>query len=560
MKRGYLLILILSTCLFTPAYGQQNIRTLQQQLTTAKGTKKADILSRLSSLLIQQDVTVAKEYAEEAYALSRELAYSKGITNSAYLLARIELQRNKSRKAAKYLEEGIAHAQKTGNVDAAMIGLRSLIAIYKQSNKKKKLAEAELEYEKLESNIQSAKIEELIDEYEDTEYALKRSEITKWQIASEKDSIESKLKLTVEEKLRQEAALAKLAKEKAELEFKTLQLEYDGIKQALEISEQENQILEYDAELKRQQFWKTLLILGIVTLSVIFFLLARNYHLEKVRAEEKGRLQKQLMMQEKLASLGQLTAGIAHEIKNPLNFVNNFAEGSSFLAEELSDTIADSKPGIKTEQYDLITELVDEFKQNAVDILYHGKRADRIINTMMEHTRDDKGERRMVDINRLLEDSFNLAYHAFKAQAPLFNPTITKALDSTLPRLKVAVQGLSRALINIFNNACYAINEKQASEASDYQAEILITSRTAGDYLQIYIRDNGIGMSNEIQQKIFVPFFTTKPTGQGNAGLGLSISYDVIVQEHNGKLEVKSEEGSFTAFTISLPLSAATEA
>ena len=556
MKSGHLLLLLFLALLLVPAYGQQNVSALKQKLETTEGVKKAVVLNQLGSLLIQQDVSAAKTYAEDAYELSKDLGYSRGIIQSTFLLARLELKRNKSRKAAQYLEEGVAQAQKSGDVDAALTGLESLIVIYKKDNRKKKLAETELEYKRLESEVQSVQIEELQGEYEEAEYALKRAERSKRQIASEKDIIEEQLKLTVEEKLRQEAELAKLAQEKAELEVKTLQLEYDGIKQELEISEKENQILQYDAKVRRQQFWQIMLIVGLVTLSVIFFLLARNYHLKKVRAEEKSRLQQQLMIQEKLASLGQLTAGIAHEIKNPLNFVNNFAEGSSFLAEELSDTIAASKPGLKTDQYDLITELVDEFKQNAFDILFHGKKADRIISTMMEHTRNDTGERRLVDINGMVEDSFNLAYHAFRAQVHDFNLTIAKELDSELPNAKVAVQGMSRALINIVNNACYALNVKKETASSDYQPEMLITTQTAGEWLQIYIKDNGIGMSKEVQQKIFIPFFTTKPTGQGNAGLGLSISYDVIVQEHQGKLEVESEEGLFTAFTISLPLKA----
>ena len=554
MKSGHLLLLLFFALLLVPSYGQQNVSALKQKLETTEGVKKAVVLNQLASILIQQDVSAAKTYAEDAYELSKELGYSRGIIQSTFLLARLELKRNKSRKATQYLEEGVAQAKKSGDVDAALTGLESLIVIYKKDNKKKKLAETELEYKRLESEVQSVQIEELQGEYEEAEYALRRSERSKRQIASEKDIIEEQLKLTVEEKLIQEAELAKLAQEKAELEVNTLQLEYEGIKQELEISEKENQILQYDAKVRRQQFWQIMLIVGLVTLSVIFFLLARNYHLKKVRAEEKSRLQQQLMIQEKLASLGQLTAGIAHEIKNPLNFVNNFAEGSSSLAEELSDTIAASKPGLKTDQYDLINELVDEFKQNAFDILYHGKKADRIISTMMEHTRNDTGERRLVDINGMVEDSFNLAYHAFRAQVPDFNLTITKELDTELPNTKVAVQGMSRALINIVNNACYALNEKKETNASGYQPEILITTQTAGEWLQIYIKDNGIGMSKEVQQKVFIPFFTTKPTGQGNAGLGLSISYDVIVQEHQGKLEVESEEGLFTAFTISLPL------
>ena len=270
-------------------------------------------------------------------------------------------------------------------------------------------------------------------------------------------------------------------------------------------------------------------------------------------AEEKERLQRQIMVQEKMASLGQLTAGIAHEIKNPLNFVNNFAEGSTDLTTELVEALDENKQALGKEQYDLIEEIVGELKQNALDIVHHGKRADQIVKSMMEHARGDKGLPQIIDINQLLEDNINLAYHGYKALNPSFNLDIQKKLDASIPQTEVIPQDLNRVFLNIFNNACYAVNQK-LKEEKGFVPELNISTKKEKDQIEIRIRDNGNGIPVKIKDQIFNPFFTTKPTGEGNTGLGLSISYDIIVQGHGGNIELDSQVGAYTEFIIHLPV------
>lgn len=269
--------------------------------------------------------------------------------------------------------------------------------------------------------------------------------------------------------------------------------------------------------------------------------------------------QQQLIVQEKLASLGALTAGIAHEIKNPLNFVNNFAVLSVDLVRELREELEKAKEaegGVKmaAEEVANLEELFDMLVQNAEKINHHGKRADSIVKSMMEHSRGSMGERERVDINRVLEEAVNLTYHGLRAQNMDFNITIEKDYDSALGEAEVVTQDLSRVFINILNNACYAAYEKQAKAGSGFLPTLNVSTKARDHKIEIRIRDNGTGIPAHVRDQIFNPFFTTKPTGKGT-GLGLSISYDIIVQQHKGTIEVFSEEGEFTEFVITLPKS-----
>jgi signal transduction histidine kinase len=271
--------------------------------------------------------------------------------------------------------------------------------------------------------------------------------------------------------------------------------------------------------------------------------------------EEVFKTQDQLIVQEKMASLGQLTAGIAHEIKNPLNFVNNFAEGSIELTKELAEMLRNLKEKINTDDFAEIDDIVGELKQNAIDILDNGKRADRIVYSMMDHARDSKGERRSTDINALVDENVNLAYHGYRSINSSFNMSIQKNYETSLAPVEIVQPDIGRVLLNVISNACYALNEKQKDRGDNYSPELIISTKSQNEYVEIRIRDNGQGISQNIREKIFNPFFTTKPTGEGNTGLGLSISYDIIVQQHHGKLDVESELGQFTEFIIRLPKS-----
>ncbi|HET9848461.1 MAG TPA: GAF domain-containing protein [Candidatus Dormibacteraeota bacterium] len=262
--------------------------------------------------------------------------------------------------------------------------------------------------------------------------------------------------------------------------------------------------------------------------------------------------QASLVHAQKMAALGQLTAGIAHEIKNPLNFVNNFAGLSVELLDELKETAA---PGIATLDEDTraeINETVEMLTNNLEKISEHGKRADGIVKSMLEHSRGVTGERREVDLNALVEEALNLAYHGARAQDQSFNITMERDLDPHLTPIALAPQEITRVFLNLFGNGFYAAT-KRASEAADgFRPVLLVTTRDLGEAVEVRVRDNGTGIPPEIRDKLFQPFFTTKPTGEGT-GLGLSISYDILTQQHGGTIEVESEPGAFTEFTIRLP-------
>ncbi len=255
--------------------------------------------------------------------------------------------------------------------------------------------------------------------------------------------------------------------------------------------------------------------------------------------------QNQLVAQEKLASLGQLTAGIAHEIKNPLNFVNNFSD----LSYELLD---DMKNELDNNNIQEALELVDEIKQNLKKINHHGKRADSIVKGMLLHSRGSLGEKVLTNVNELLDQYVALAYHGLRAQNKEFNITIEKDYDEYLEKINIIPQDISRVFLNIVNNACYAANEKKKLNQNDFTPLIKVSTRDLKDNIEIRIMDNGNGIPDSVKENLFNPFFTTKPTGEGT-GLGLSLSYDIVTKVHAGEISFNSEEGKFTEFIITLP-------
>ncbi len=251
--------------------------------------------------------------------------------------------------------------------------------------------------------------------------------------------------------------------------------------------------------------------------------------------------QDQLIQSEKMASLGQLTAGIAHEIQNPLNFVNNFSESSIEMIEEAE---------VATDEGEK-KELLNDVKQNLTKVVHHGKRADSIVKGMLMHSRTGVSEKQITDINKLLEEFIDLAYHGMRAKDSGFNCTFEKDLAPNLPKVKIIPQDVSRVILNIFNNAFYAIEERKKMNEPGYKRTVKVRTFLSGNKVMIAIRDNGKGIPQDIKDKIFQPFFTTKPTGQGT-GLGLSISYDIITKGHGGELRVDSKSGEFTEFIIEL--------
>jgi signal transduction histidine kinase len=263
--------------------------------------------------------------------------------------------------------------------------------------------------------------------------------------------------------------------------------------------------------------------------------------------------QNNLVQAEKLALLGQLVAGIAHEIKNPLNFINNFADLSAELLKELGEILEKARTSLDDAGCAEIDDLIATLTVNLKKISEHGGRADSIVKSMLSHSREGPGERRAANINALVDESLNLAYHGARAQDQTFNITLERDYDDGIGTLEVIPQDLSRVFLNLFNNGFYAtrMRRQQAMDPS-YQPILRVSTRDLEEAVEIRIRDNGTGMPADVVDKIFTPFFTTKPSGEGT-GLGLSLSYDIIAHQHNGTFDVDTREGEYTEFVITLP-------
>ena len=379
-------------------------------------------------------------------------------------------------------------------------------------------------------------------------------------LAMDADEIELNSQLTEAEleRLKTEAAIEEMSKEKRQDEIEARerkeqiqQLQKDKAAQELALSQKQ-------LEQTRQQL-VIYVLLGVA--AMILFSLAFVYYrylnnkkshaaLDKAYAELSSthaklkNMQTQLVHSEKMASLGQLTAGIAHEIKNPLNFVNNFSE----LSNELIDEVLVA--GSEEERNEILAEL----KNNLTKINYHGKRADSIVKNMLQHSRTGNSEKAPVDINSMCEEYLMLSYHGMRATDSGFNCAIEKQLDENIGKVKIVPQDISRVLLNLFNNALYAVKERKNSNGeTSYQPMVSVITQLLNHSILIRVRDNGTGIPDDVREKIFTPFFTTKPTGEGT-GLGLSLSHDII-KAHGGEIKVNSKAVSGTEFLIRLPLS-----
>jgi signal transduction histidine kinase len=296
-----------------------------------------------------------------------------------------------------------------------------------------------------------------------------------------------------------------------------------------------------------------------ILIGVIALLLFRNVRQSRwanIRLiEQKEKLQKtldelkstqsQLIQSEKMASLGELTAGIAHEIQNPLNFVNNFSEVSTELVDEMKSEIIKGN-------YDEVNVIAEDVKQNLEKINHHGKRASDIVRGMLQHSRSSSGVKEPTDINALVDEYFRLAYHGLRAKDKTFNAAMKTDFDATICNISIIPQDIGRVILNLITNAFYVVNEKSKQGIADYAPTVSVVTKKINHQVEIRVTDNGNGIPANIVDKIFQPFFTTKPTGQGT-GLGLSLSYD-IVKAHGGELTVESKEGVGSEFIIQLPI------
>jgi len=317
-----------------------------------------------------------------------------------------------------------------------------------------------------------------------------------------------------------------------------------------------NQKAQFESETSDARFKNRIVQISLITLAAIFLISSllffrssrikkrANRELERAYGELKF-TQAQLIQSEKMASLGELTAGIAHEIQNPLNFVNNFSEVNGELIEELTQAV-------KAGRIDEVTTLAQEIKENEKKIVDHGKRADAIVKGMLQHSRVSSGQKELTDINALADEYLRLSYHGLRAKDKLFNTDLQTHFDTSVGKIAVVPQDIGRVLLNLYNNAFYAVNEKKQQNGDGYEPVVSVSTESSGGRIFISVKDNGNGITEQNRDKIFQPFFTTKPTGQGT-GLGLSLAYD-IVKAHGGEIKVETKNGDGTVFAIEFPI------
>ncbi len=327
---------------------------------------------------------------------------------------------------------------------------------------------------------------------------------------------------------------------------------------AFKEKEKENEILMAQMNYRSKVKFYTSLA-GLAVVMIIALLLFRNIRNERkantLLTQQKNEIvktlsdlkttQTQLIQSEKMASLGELTAGIAHEIQNPLNFVNNFSEINSELVEEMQQEIDNGN----TRE---VKAIADEIKKNEEKIIYHGKRADAIVKNMLQHSRASTGEKQPTDINALVDECLRLSYHGLRAKDKSFKTKLETHLDPSVERVNAVPQDISRVLINLFNNALYSVTEKKKHFDGAFEPKVLVSTKQHNRQVEVHVRDNGFGIPQNIIDKIYQPFFTTKPTGEGT-GLGLSMSYDII-KAHGGEMKVETKEGEGAEFIIELPI------
>ncbi len=308
--------------------------------------------------------------------------------------------------------------------------------------------------------------------------------------------------------------------------------------------------LKQEAEERRRKIRTNMVIAGFAIILLIALILYRN-NLQRKRANrilqktlsDLKATQSQLIQSEKMASLGELTAGIAHEIQNPLNFVNNFSEVNK-------EMIAELKEEINKGNYDEVKTIADDIEANEEKIIHHGKRADAIVKGMLQHSRTSNGQKEPSDINALCDEYLRLAYHGLRAKDKSFNATMKTDFDANIGNINIVPMEFGRVILNLINNAFYAVSEKKKLSDDNYEPTVTVSTKRQNEKVEIKVADNGTGIPQKVLEKIFQPFFTTKPTGQGT-GLGLSLSYD-IVKAHSGELLVETKEGDGTEFKIIL--------
>jgi len=439
------------------------------------------------------NIPLANEYYRKSLVASAENGYFRGVVASNILLADYYFQTGKKDSAFSHIKDALTAAK---NLDVPELLLRS----YKEFNR----------YYQIEGNNDSTvKYQALIIKINDSLFNSKQAQ-----------------------------------------EF-----------QNIDFNEQQRLSEIEDAKTAERAKYRTnLLIAGLVIFLFIAIILYRN-SLQRKKAntllsQQKKELettlatlkttQNQLIQSEKMASLGELTAGIAHEIQNPLNFVNNFSEVNAELIDEMKEQLA-------TDNKQQAIEIANDIKENEGKINYHGRRADAIVKSMLQHSRSSSNKKEPTDISALADEYLRLAYHGMKAKDKSFNVDLKSEFDSTIEKINVIQQDIGRVILNLITNAFYVVSERKQQQGDNYEPIVTVSTKKAGEKIEIRVSDNGNGIPQKVLDKIFQPFFTTKPAGQGT-GLGLSLSYDIITKGHGGELKVETKEGEGSVFIISLPV------
>jgi len=529
--------LFLSMCTFSASFSQTaDISSLKKALENQpQDTQRVDLLLQLGEQLLPTKANEAQEYAEEALKLAEELEYRDGIGRAQLLEGKAHLRQDQLARAENHLERALPWAEQYGDITTQADLYRHLSEVYQKRNKSRQMQIYRQKYitiqEQQANQANQEKIATLADQFSAQKDSVSLARLRAIQAQSVADSALGVISQQEAVLLRQNLDLANLEREAAQIEQEKLQTQL-----ALEREQQR-------LAKQRQQLFI------VITSAIILLLLVAGGWLIYQNKQARKMAQRERLEAERLRLL---TAGIAHEIKNPLNFVNNFAEGSSEISEELEEALEENEKKLDAEQYSLLKELTEELKQNSIDIKKNGLRVNEIVRSMIEYADGSKGKRQPTALNDLLQETVQRAYRGYRARHPDFNLKIEENYDSSLKPVAIVPQDIGRVFLNLFNNACDALQQKQREEP-EFNPKIQVSTMAQNGQAVVRIRDNGTGIPPEVRDKIFTPFFTTKPTGTGNTGLGLSISYEIIVKDHDGKLDVQSEPGKFTEFTIALP-------
>ena len=526
------------------------------------GSKESATISYLESGSVLFDLKrydEAKQTLEKGLQLAKQVGYKEIISKSYRLLSQIDTARGNYASALINYEMYITYRDSLANAESA-----------------KQLSEQRLQYEfskkedsmRMQQALIAGQLEKqtLLSKQQEQELKLKQASLELTQ--REKDLQMLKfLQTKTELQLTNEQNEKKLALTQQEKALQQAELE----KQTLHSKQKEQELLLKDRKISIQKAQRNIWLAGAVAFLVLSFVMFRNFRqkqkanrllqqqnieLEAQRDKIKKAMaelqqtQIQLIQKEKMASLGELTAAIAHEIQNPLNFVNNFSELNVDLGNELKEEM--NRLSLSHEQRQSLHSLTDELLQNHQKIAHHGKRAEAIVRNMLLHSRKTNGVKEPTDINALVAECIGLSYHAFRGREKTFETGIETDLDKSLSDVQVIPQDISRVLLNLLNNAFYAVNERKKQLNGSFHPKVFVSTQRHGAYFTITVKDNGTGMSEKVTAKVFQPFFTTKPSGEGT-GLGLSLSYDLVTKGHGGELKVESKEGEGAKFTVQLP-------